>query len=282
MVMLADYNLNHSHSDLRRGEHEDHLGFEESLHDSSALSPRSANFSTKFSSRHSDDSDETIASSAPSILPALQEKSFENDAELRPLDQEDLDPASFDLVAAPEPGSKTYSLETRSEQLFSTEHLKIIFNDPSHLLRFTAFLSSSRPKSVPVLIYYLDAVKAMKAINYSNAIAEALESLEGHDFSYDSANPTVNKLLEQKAEGAFAVLVKEDLPAYITHVYIQTVSLSISRRICGTMPPHLRDASEGLAEVFCLTDPSRPGNPIVFSSEGIFHSDSCKSVSTQN
>lgn len=36
----------------------------------------------------------------------------------------------------------------------------------------------------------------------------------------------------------------------------------------GTLAPHLREASEGLAEVFCLTDPSRPDNPIVFASEG--------------
>lgn len=37
----------------------------------------------------------------------------------------------------------------------------------------------------------------------------------------------------------------------------------------GTLAPHLREASEGLAEVFCLTDPSRPDNPIVFASEGM-------------
>jgi len=33
------------------------------------------------------------------------------------------------------------------------------------------------------------------------------------------------------------------------------------------LAPHLREASEGLAEVFCLTDPSRADNPIVFVSE---------------
>lgn len=35
----------------------------------------------------------------------------------------------------------------------------------------------------------------------------------------------------------------------------------------GTLPPHLKEQSEGLAEVFCLTDPSRSDNPIVFASE---------------
>lgn len=48
---------------------------------------------------------------------------------------------------------------------------------------------------------------------------------------------------------------------------VRVASTAIRRRITGTMPPHLREQNEGLAEVFCLTDPSRSDNPIVFSSE---------------
>lgn len=196
---------------------------------------------------------------------------MEDEESLQPLAQDDLDPRSFDLVVpAEENGHKVYSLEDRSEQLFSTEHLKIIFGDPGLLLRFTAFLSSHRPRSIPVLIYYLDAIKALKALAYSNAIAEALEPIDGYNFAQDLAEPSGNEGLEKKADQAFAALVRDDLPAYITQVYIQTVSLSISRRVCGTLPAHLRQASEGLAEVFCLTDPSRPDNPIVFASEGSY------------
>ena len=62
-----------------------------------------------------------------------------------------------DLVAPAESGVKPYSLESRSEQVFSTEHLQVIFSDPALLLQFTSFLSSYRPSSVPILIYYLDA-----------------------------------------------------------------------------------------------------------------------------
>jgi hypothetical protein len=80
---------------------------------------------------------------------------------------------------------------------------------------------------------------------------------------------TLNAELEEKANKAFDVLVREDLPAYITHTFLQTVSISIQRRVTGGLPAHLRVASEGLAEVFCLTDPSRPDNPIVFASEGM-------------
>lgn len=177
---------------------------------------------------------------------------------------------SFDLVAAADEGHHTFSLEMRSEQLFSREHLEVLFSDPSLLLRFTAFLSTHRPRSVPILIYYLDALKALKAIKYANAIAEALSPISGYEFTTDPAKATANSALEEKAAQAFDVLVKYDLPAYITQLYIQIVSLSISRRITGTLAPHLREASEGLAEVFCLTDPSRPDNPIVFTSEGEF------------
>ena len=177
-------------------------------------------------------------------------------------------PGSFDLVAPPEAGHQAFSLETRSVQLFSREHLEIIFSEPSLLLRFTAFLSTHRPQSVPILIYYLDALKALKAINYANAIAEALSPITGHGFTLDPAAPTANSALESKARQAFDAMVVEDLPAYVTQIYIQIVSLSISRRITGTLATHLREASEGLAEVFCLTDPSRVDNPIVFASEG--------------
>lgn len=213
-------------------------------------------------------SDETYQTQATSIqMPALQAESA-----LEPYDQ--MEPlhgdlaGSFDLVAPAQEAHQGFSLEARSLQILSHEHLQVIFEDPSLLLRFTAFLSTHRPQSVPILIYYLDALKALKVIKYGNAIAEALSPIPGHDFTAHLAPPSINTALDNKANQAFAAMVKEDLPAYVTQMYIQIVSLSISQRITGVLAPHLREASEGLAEVFCLTDPSRPENPIVFASEG--------------
>lgn len=202
-------------------------------------------------------------------LPPLQTKGPDN-SEVQHLDPviED-DPRSYDLLAPPQDVRDVgmYALERRAEQLFSAQHLHIIFGDPKLLLKFTGYLNSHRPSSIPVLIYYLDALKAIRAINYANAIAEALEPLPGYRFTSQVANLTRNAMLEEKAQQAFEVLVRDDLPAYTAHTWIQTVSLSIQRRITGTLAPHLREASEGLAEVFCLTDPSRQDNPIVFASE---------------
>ncbi|KAF2022268.1 hypothetical protein BU24DRAFT_332765, partial [Aaosphaeria arxii CBS 175.79] len=201
------------------------------------------------------------------LVPLQQKGAAEEFERLSPLLEDD--PASFDLLASHDldAGRGGFSLEAHSEQLFSKEHLQAIFQDTPSLLRFTAFLSAARPASVPVLIYYLDALKAMKAINYANAVAEALEPLEGHAFTENSARPTVNAILEERARQAFDVLVREDLPAFITNILIQVVSVSIRKRVTGNLPPLLREASEGLAEVFCLTDPSRADNPIIFASE---------------
>lgn len=221
------------------------------------------------SATHSRTSSVTSYQTNATSLPALQPRALDEAEQLEPLcEEEQLDPSSFDLIAPAEGDIKQYSLETRSELLFSEDHLKIIFQDPSLFLRFTGFLSAERPSSVPILLYYLDSVKALKALEYSNAVSTSLESMRFCDFSSTKAPPARNLELEEKSRQAFQTLAREDLPAYVAWVYTKTVTTSIQRRITGTLPPHLREASEGLAEVFCLTDPSRPDNPIVFASEG--------------
>jgi hypothetical protein len=199
-------------------------------------------------------------------LPPLQFKSVLDEADRLELVTED-DPASFDLVQAPPSDFNGFSVERRAEEMFSEAHLREIFANPTAMLKFTQFLSQYRPESVPVLIYYLDAVKSLKAISYANAIAEALGPIPGLEFTEVTVDRTINAALEKRANEAFNVLVREDLPAYITHVFVQIVNISLQRRVRGTIPNHLREASEGLAEVFCLTDPSRHDNPIIFASE---------------
>lgn len=212
---------------------------------------------------------ETQASSiATQHLGPLQTKGPLDDVDrLSPLLEDD--PQSYELVAPTSNTSRSFDLETRSEQLFSREHLQAIFRDTPSLLRFTAFLSTSRPKSVPILIYYLDALKAMRAIQYANAVAEALEPIAGQEFTEHPPRSTLNAVLEDKAQQAFDILVRDELPAFITHVFIQHVSISVQKRVTGNLPPMLREASEGLAEVFCVSDPSRSDNPIIFASEGM-------------
>ncbi|WPG98712.1 Hypothetical protein R9X50_00150600 [Acrodontium crateriforme] len=223
---------------------------------------------TARSSAESVFSHETVATSINTQAP-LQTKNPDGHSteDLDPLVEDD--PASFDLLPPHQFDEEIgqYKLERQAELLFSEAHLRAIFADPQLLLKFTGFLNSHRPQSIPILVYYLDALKAIRAINYSNGIALALDPIRFHSFTNKTPPPTRNFALEEKAEQAFAVMVNNDLPAFITFQWSQIISSQVQRRIHGTLAPHLRDASEGLGEVFCLTDPNRPDNPIVFASE---------------
>ncbi|KAH6655325.1 hypothetical protein BKA67DRAFT_508066, partial [Truncatella angustata] len=211
--------------------------------------------------------DSAMYVNAPSSLPALQTRAVEENDGLEPLAEEEIDPASFDLVVPAHAHSKQYSLEIQSELMFSSTHLAVIFEDPVLLQRFTNFIYQVRPRSVPILQYYMDAFKALRAIEYANAIVSGLQSVGDLSYTSESIDQTSNQALRDRADQAFQTLANEELPAFITHTYIQTVSMTIKRRIADTLPPHLREMSEGLAEVFCLTDPARPDNPIIFASE---------------
>lgn len=239
-----------------------------------SISPSSATRSllskSSRSRLNSSDASSILLQNAPSNLPALQARAItDHDGGLQPLAEEEIDPASFDLVVPAHAQGKQYSLETQSEQLFSSRHLAEIFKDPLLLQRFTNYIYQTRPQSIPILQYYMDALKALKAIEYANAVVNSLGPVEGQEFTSSSIDKTINQALREKADAAFESLTNHELPAYITHTYIQTVSLTIKRRIADTLPRQLVEMSEGLAEVFCLTDPSRPDNPIVFASEGM-------------
>lgn len=235
-------------------------------HDSSYNASKDSHFRASEDSVFSEDTYETQPSSVSS-LPPLQTKGLDESDQMESVGGDD--PLSFDLVtpAGDNVQSVSHILETRSLLLFSHQHLETIFADPSLLLKFTSFMSTHRPQSIPILVYYLDALKALRALAYANSVSKGLESIHGLPFTEALPEETINRTLRDKARQAFDVLVNEELPAYITHVWTQVVSLSIQKRITGTLAPHLREMSEGLAEVFCLTDPSRPDNPIVFASQ---------------
>lgn len=159
-------------------------------------------------------------------------------------------------------------LEKRSELLFCREHLQLILADSTLSLNFTDFLRTYRPDSVPILAYYLDAVKAMKTIRYAEAIIKGLEPIPGHAFTSETTSATMAWVMEDKADRALDVLVKDDLPAFIAYVYVRTVDVALVDRVTGNEDAGSGGIADGLAEVFVLSDPSRPDNPIVFTSEG--------------
>ncbi|KAI1280123.1 hypothetical protein F5Y07DRAFT_396280 [Xylaria sp. FL0933] len=191
---------------------------------------------------------------------------------LKPLTTEEIDPTSFDLVAPPEASQPPCALEAKAELLLSAGHLKVIFNEPNHMQNFTDFLYAQKAEAVPRLYNYLTLVKAAKAIDYSNAIMGELSTIKTTSISSIKLCPreTTNKPLIDVANEVLVGLSEEELPAYVTHVWTQIVNTTIKQRIKNASSPTLSNFSEGSAEGFCLTDPSRNDNPIVFASEDFY------------
>ncbi|KAL6717942.1 hypothetical protein ACLMJK_004027 [Lecanora helva] len=175
---------------------------------------------------------------------------------------------NFDLKPPP-PNTKVKNIDTLSEQLFSGDHLFVILQDPSYFLRFTAFLNRYRPRSAPVLVRYLEAQKALKAVEYANTLAETIKPAQGEHSSPCPA-ASVDPRFEARLKRSFESLVNEALPAFITNSLTKVVTESMVREITGTGMPYMRELVGGLAEVFCLADPSIKDCPIVYASEEFY------------
>ncbi|EPS37836.1 hypothetical protein H072_8444 [Dactylellina haptotyla CBS 200.50] len=185
---------------------------------------------------------------------------------------------SYDLLP---PGQPTINaarkltstqVEDLAQKIYSKDHLRTIVSDPTLLYSFSRFIESYRPpESAKLLTYYLDAQKAIKAINYANAIAESLGPSPAPERSWinleDEGVTPVNKNLQRKTADAFKVLAEQELPRYVAWVYTEIVSFNVQKKITGSEMKYLQESANELAEVFCLTDPQRPDNPIIFASE---------------
>lgn len=171
-------------------------------------------------------------------------------------------PGSYDLKAPP-PGNILENIEYLSERLFSADHIKYILRDPSFANRFISFLTKYRPESRHYVEQYTNVQKAISAVQYANAIAE---SLGGPGATAAQPDEDFEMITKRSVED----LVDNALPGYITHRLVQIVTEVLVKEITGQNTPIMRELVNGLAEVYCLTDPALPDNPIVYASEGMF------------
>ena len=175
---------------------------------------------------------------------------------------------NFDL-APPPPNAAITTTDGLSEPLFSDDHLRTILRDPLLFAKFSSFINRYKPRLAPILNRYLETQKAIIAVEYANAVADAMPAITSDQ---SSSIPCAAALLEGRFEArskrAFDSLANEALPAFITHSMVQVVTDSMVREITGTTVPIMRDLVAGLAEVFCLTDCNIEDNPIVYASEG--------------
>lgn len=155
--------------------------------------------------------------------------------------------------------------------MFCSDHMLAILSNPRYLARFREFLIQERPGSMSTLNYYLNASKSLKAIQYANALVRLVVDVPtaGIEPAEHPVGLTVNKALEQRVQVALDALTAEELPAFITSTCINITGKVVEERVRGTLPDKFQGTADALGEVFCLTDPSRPDNPIIFASEGM-------------
>ncbi|RAK94062.1 white collar [Aspergillus costaricaensis CBS 115574] len=184
---------------------------------------------------------------------------------------------SYDLIAPQHDTQEApplHALEKIADLVFSSEHMLTILHNPRYLAKFREFLLEERPRSLHRLIYYLTARKALKAIDYANCLVrcfvdDAQPKSSVSALSGQKIGEITHPALQQRVQEALKMLTDEELPAFITSRCIGITSRVVEERVRGTLPKRFQrtDDEKALAEVFCLTDPSRRDNPIVFASE---------------
>ncbi|KAJ6142308.1 hypothetical protein N7497_011407 [Penicillium chrysogenum] len=202
-------------------------------------------------------------------LPVLQQANTDEGSEqFNPIIEEH-EEESFDLVPPYDGDRISHTLEQRADLMFSSEHMLAILSNPHYFARFREFLAQERPGSLSTLTHYLNSSKSLKAIHYANALVRSYVDVPtpGIETAEHPVGPIVNTALEQRVQKALDALTAEELPAFITSTYINIAGKLVEERVRGTLPDKFQGTAEALAEVFCLTDPSRPDNPIIFASE---------------
>ncbi|KIW06633.1 uncharacterized protein PV09_02345 [Verruconis gallopava] len=158
-----------------------------------------------------------------------------------------------------------------SKKLFSAEHLQLILLDRAFYARFASFLQKYKPEYFPILARYQATQKAKAAVDYANAIAQGLPYLS-RDSVGGNLTPAAmfNETFQSRSSSAENLLVEHALPAFITYRLVNMVTECLVKEITGQNIPLMQDMVRNIAEVYCLTDPSQPDNPIIYASEEFY------------
>lgn len=173
---------------------------------------------------------------------------------------------------APPPKNSITTVEGLSELLFSDEHLKYIIKDQVLYTRFSLFLIRYRPQLIPVLLHFIEIQKAMKALDYANAVAGSLGPFPGDESESQGIQTAfvANKELDERHQRVLDLLMNEALPAQINFSMVDIVTDAMQKAIKGNQQSAvMQNLIGGLTEVFTLTDPTIEDNPIIYASEGM-------------
>jgi PAS domain S-box-containing protein len=187
------------------------------------------------------------------------------DDESPPAERQDFD------LQPPLPASQVNSTAI-NKKLFSVQHLQLILLDRTFCARFSAFLQKYKPEYSPILSRYQATQKAKAAVEYANAIAQGLPYLNRESAGADLTPAAIfDDMFQSRSTTAESLLIENALPAYLTHRLVNMVTECLVKEITGRNIPLMQDMVQDIAEVYCLTDPSQPDNPIIYASEEFYH-----------
>ncbi|KAL9638179.1 MAG: hypothetical protein Q9164_001714 [Protoblastenia rupestris] len=163
---------------------------------------------------------------------------------------------------------KLIPLDKLSGLLFSRQHLQFVLEDQNMSNEFKAFVHTHRPGSVPLLARYINLDKALKSITYAEAIMQGLEAVEGHPFTKEASRVAMPWVIQGQIDKALDFFLIDDFRAFIAHFYVKIAVSALADSVMGDQNQADSGMADGLAEVFVLSDPARPDNMIIYSSEG--------------
>lgn len=221
-----------------------------------AGAPRKSSYSDSLNDPHSRKGSIRSTSPAASLL-SSNGNGIENSPSGQDLDQYGAEGGAKDQSFIP-----AANMEDLTLRLFSIDHLKLILQSPIYFPRFQNFLAQYRPHLALSLKRYLDVQKALSATKYANAVAESLWP--------GLVAAITDEEFERKLDTTFTQLINEALPGFVTHRMTQLVTEILVKEITGQAVPLMNNLVNGLAEVYCLTDPRIPDNPIIYASPQFF------------
>lgn len=181
--------------------------------------------------------------------------------------------SNYDLRPATPAGSLAptapLSLESLTELLYSSGYLDTLTSDPQLLHQFTTFLARYQPSIAPLIPQYLATQKVIKAIAYANSVAISAADKGSKDGKEEAA--VLSAAFKARSDELYNSLLNRALPAWISYSVVKTSTICLTAEITGQhSSPFTRDLIGGLGEVFCLTDPKKQDNPIIYASSHFY------------
>jgi hypothetical protein len=179
---------------------------------------------------------------------------------------------SCDLRPPPVPKRYSLGVENTVDLLYGEPHLQSMLKDKKLRGEFVTFLVHRMPSQMVHMIRLSDNEKAIAAVTYANAIAQAQMPMTGSQQPAVAAH--VSEHFQEDGQRTFGMLLAEALPAYIAHALTNEVTRYMEKQIPRMRTSYLDQLPvKGISEVFCLADPNMEDHPIIYALKEFLQTD---------